>query len=528
MTLPPPTRREDVVDILHGVEVPDPYRWLEDGDAAEVRQWVAAQNEHTRQALDARPDRGAWHERLVALMQLPVVGGVQVRGAAPLLPRAPRRRRAVPADPALGDRPGRGAGRPARPGRRHAPTRPTPIDWFHASPDGSLVAVGTSEGGSEDSVLRVLDARDGTDRGEAIPTRGPAAWRGSPTAPGFAYTRYPAGDQYHRTVHHHSLGDAAGRTTRSCGRSTPTRRRGPTSRSRPTARGCSSTSSSAGPARRPRARPQPRGRWTTAIAGEEVTTAFSFATDGTSLVGVTTLDAPQGPGRAGRARRAAGRRAGRRWCRGRRRARPPRRARRRAARRRDAPRRRHRPALRAPTARSLGAVDGLGDVVAVAGLSADRDTGDARSPSSTPSAPDRRVRRRQPVRALPPPWVAVPSRPTRVVPADDREPARATRRSTGRRSGCSSSTAATSRPGPTCRCILNGYGGFAIAETPVWSPQIAAWCAAGGTYAIAGLRGGLEEGEAWHHAGRRGRQAERLRRLPRRRRLARRHRPRLA
>ena len=51
--------------------------------------------------------------------------------------------------------------------------------------------------------------------------------------------------------------------------------------------------------------------------------------------------------------------------------------------------------------------------------------------------------------------------------------------------------------------ILNGYGGFAISETPVWSPQIAAWCAAGGTFAIAGLRGGLEEGEAWHQAGRR-------------------------
>ena len=58
-------------------------------------------------------------------------------------------------------------------------------------------------------------------------------------------------------------------------------------------------------------------------------------------------------------------------------------------------------------------------------------------------------------------------------------------------------------PGPDVPCILNGYGGFAITETPVWSPQIAAWCAAGGTYAIAGLRGGYEDGEAWHHAGRR-------------------------
>ena len=58
-------------------------------------------------------------------------------------------------------------------------------------------------------------------------------------------------------------------------------------------------------------------------------------------------------------------------------------------------------------------------------------------------------------------------------------------------------------PGPSVPAILNGYGGFAIAETPVWSPQIAAWCAAGGVYAIAGLRGGLEHGEAWHLAGRR-------------------------
>jgi hypothetical protein len=52
--------------------------------------------------------------------------------------------------------------------------------------------------------------------------------------------------------------------------------------------------------------------------------------------------------------------------------------------------------------------------------------------------------------------------------------------------------------------ILNGYGGFAIPETPIWSPTIAAWCAAGGLYAIAGLRGGAEHGEDWHHAGRRG------------------------
>ena len=50
--------------------------------------------------------------------------------------------------------------------------------------------------------------------------------------------------------------------------------------------------------------------------------------------------------------------------------------------------------------------------------------------------------------------------------------------------------------------ILTGYGGFAISLlTPAFSPTALAWVEAGGVYAIAGLRGGAEEGEAWHRAG---------------------------
>ena len=52
--------------------------------------------------------------------------------------------------------------------------------------------------------------------------------------------------------------------------------------------------------------------------------------------------------------------------------------------------------------------------------------------------------------------------------------------------------------------ILNGYGGFTITLSPAWQPRIAAWCAAGGLYAVAGLRGGHEHGEEWHTAGSRG------------------------
>ena len=49
--------------------------------------------------------------------------------------------------------------------------------------------------------------------------------------------------------------------------------------------------------------------------------------------------------------------------------------------------------------------------------------------------------------------------------------------------------------------ILYGYGGFNISLTPAWSAVTAAWVEQGGVYAIANLRGGSEEGEAWHRDG---------------------------
>jgi prolyl oligopeptidase len=57
-------------------------------------------------------------------------------------------------------------------------------------------------------------------------------------------------------------------------------------------------------------------------------------------------------------------------------------------------------------------------------------------------------------------------------------------------------------PNADTPAILSGYGGFTITQSPGWQPRIAAWCSAGGRYAVAGLRGGLEHGEEWHKAGR--------------------------
>ncbi|MBB5083458.1 prolyl oligopeptidase family serine peptidase [Nonomuraea endophytica] len=54
------------------------------------------------------------------------------------------------------------------------------------------------------------------------------------------------------------------------------------------------------------------------------------------------------------------------------------------------------------------------------------------------------------------------------------------------------------RPRPA---ILTGYGGFGMSLTPGYAADSVAWIEAGGVLAVAGIRGGGEEGEAWHRAG---------------------------
>ncbi|HEV2637029.1 MAG TPA: prolyl oligopeptidase family serine peptidase [Actinocrinis sp.] len=59
----------------------------------------------------------------------------------------------------------------------------------------------------------------------------------------------------------------------------------------------------------------------------------------------------------------------------------------------------------------------------------------------------------------------------------------------------------TGRPDRARPTILYGYGAFGNSCSPAFNPLQVAWVEAGGVYAIANIRGGAEQGEAWHRAG---------------------------
>jgi prolyl oligopeptidase len=69
----PATRQDPIKDTLHGVEVSDPYRWLEDVSQPEVKAWMAAQDAATDAALGALPARAALIERYNALYYIDAI-----------------------------------------------------------------------------------------------------------------------------------------------------------------------------------------------------------------------------------------------------------------------------------------------------------------------------------------------------------------------------------------------------------------------------------------------------------------------
>jgi prolyl oligopeptidase len=214
MTTPsyPAARRLDLTETLHGRTVADPYRWLEDPASAETKTWLEAEDELYARYLAALPGRQKLGGRLGELLAAGEVGPPVWRGERQFYTRRePGQEHAVlyTSSPAEGER---------------ALIDPTAIDKaglttldsWRADWDGRLLAYQMSEGGNEESVLRVMDVTTGEDVDGPIDRcrYSDVAWL--PGGAAFYYSRrlapdlVPAGEeQYHRRVYLHRVGTPA-------------------------------------------------------------------------------------------------------------------------------------------------------------------------------------------------------------------------------------------------------------------------------------------------------------------------------
>ncbi|MDB2260881.1 prolyl oligopeptidase family serine peptidase [Halorubrum ezzemoulense] len=166
---PPETRREVVTETLHGIDVDDPYRWLE-GDDAAVSEWADAQNDHVDAALDdALRDR--LRPRFADLVEVADYGPISVREgryfATVREPGADHARLVVRDAPDGTDRvlvdPNAWAA------NRDGDRPPRSMAWYVPSHDGERVAVGVTDGGDENYDVRVLSVPDPSDSGVESP-----------------------------------------------------------------------------------------------------------------------------------------------------------------------------------------------------------------------------------------------------------------------------------------------------------------------------------------------------------------------
>jgi prolyl oligopeptidase len=76
----PKTKTVDSIDTYFGVDVKDPYRWLEDDKSPETETWVKAQNKTTSAYLEKIPFRKTLKERLTSLWNYEKIGAPFVEG----------------------------------------------------------------------------------------------------------------------------------------------------------------------------------------------------------------------------------------------------------------------------------------------------------------------------------------------------------------------------------------------------------------------------------------------------------------
>jgi prolyl oligopeptidase len=152
----PPPRAIPVTETTHGIALTDEYRWMEDSsNAAEMIAWVKAEASDARKALEALPERAAFAAKLKEVSsELTRRGAIMIAGDTTIF------RLQEPTD--------KTAKLVVRQGERerilfdpNGAQANIAMGTVSISPDGKMVAIHTSTGGSEIGNIQIYDSATG-------------------------------------------------------------------------------------------------------------------------------------------------------------------------------------------------------------------------------------------------------------------------------------------------------------------------------------------------------------------------------
>jgi len=205
MAPPPCSPIEPITEILHGVSVTDPYRWLEDQDSLRTRSWIQVQTEYARSYLDSIPSRARIRNRIRELLDVETYDSVQAAGERYLFrkrvfgqeqPCIFLREGANGEDRLLIDPADRGTG-------PHTAVKPIRI-----SPSGRLLLYEVKQGGERTGTFEILDIESRLALPDALPRGYLGGFCFAPDSQSFYYVHEAvnANRPHYRAVWQHVLG----------------------------------------------------------------------------------------------------------------------------------------------------------------------------------------------------------------------------------------------------------------------------------------------------------------------------------
>ncbi len=199
---PPETRADNVVETLHGVELVDPYRWLEDQESPETRAWIDEQNAYTDSLLGGVAGRDELRELATRLLKIDSIDSPAERGGRYFF----EKRRADQELPVLYFRDGReGEDQVLIDPHGMSDDHTTSVGYRDYAKDGSLVVYEIRRGGVDETEIRILRVDDRTDLPDVLPADRYGGISLSPDKTVLYYSKY--GNENPR-VYAHTLGTA--------------------------------------------------------------------------------------------------------------------------------------------------------------------------------------------------------------------------------------------------------------------------------------------------------------------------------